>query len=94
MYKLLLSIQSAICGFSPGKIPPGKYEYSHINGRMRPAEATLLCEADLQCGGFTFQGTLTYQIVYQVFFFHYVSTIRLNEEGGSGWEWTSYTVNR
>ena len=88
---LLKSVQS---GFSSGMVNPGMFEYSHINGRMKPAEAVELCENDLQCGGFTFHGTLTHQIIYEVYFFHYVSEIFLDRVDFIGWDWTSYTVNR
>ena len=87
-------LKSAQSGFSSGMIGAGMFEYSSSNGWMKPAEAVELCEADLQCGGFTFHGTLTKQIDYEVYFFHFVSDIFLDKEDFVGWDWTSYTVNR
>ena len=94
LFVILFSLECALTGFSSGRIPPGMFEYSHINGWMNPGEAAMLCENDLQCGGFTFHGTLSYQIGYEVYFFHYVLTIKLVEDGVSDWDWTSYMVNR
>ena len=70
------------------------FEYSNINGWMRPSEAVKLCEDDLQCGGFTFHGTLTPHRSYEIYFFHYVADIALDREDFLGWDWTSYTVRR
>ena len=43
--------------FIAGRIPPGGFEYSELNGMYRPREAAKLCEKDLACAGFTFKGT-------------------------------------
>ena len=80
--------------FSSGMIHPGVFEYSDINGWMKPSEAAQLCENDLQCGGFTFHGILSTQLPYEIYFFHYVSDIFIDKEEFVGWDWTSYTVNR
>ena len=90
----LLFVKIVQNGFSPGLIPPGVFEYSDINGWMKPSEALQLCENDLQCGGFTFHGTITSQLPYEVYFFHYVATIYLEKEEFVGWDWTSYIVKR
>ena len=80
--------------FSSGIILPGVFEYSDINGWMKPSEAAQFCENNLQCGGFTFHGILSTQLPYEIYFFHYVSDIFMDKEGFAGWDWTSYTVNR
>jgi hypothetical protein len=43
--------------FIAGRIPPGGFEHSDLNGMYRPREAAKLCEKDLACAGFTFKGT-------------------------------------
>jgi hypothetical protein len=43
--------------FIAGRIPPGGFEYSDLNGMYRPREAAKLCEKNLACAGFTFKGT-------------------------------------
>ena len=59
------------------------------------------------CGGFTYRGAQIqgghYQVprqgalhcsLYQVFFFHFVSGVELEDEGRRQWDWTSYTAER
>ena len=90
----IFCIKRSLGGFSSGGVPPGIFEYGQVNGWMKPAEAADLCETDLQCGGFTFHGTLIHQMVYEVYFFHFVSSIRLLEDDFKSLDWTSYIVNR
>ncbi len=42
-------------GFFIGKVPPGRFEYSELNGFYYPQEAKEICQSDLQCAGFTFK---------------------------------------
>lgn len=42
-------------GFFIGKVPPGRFEYSELNGFYYPQEAKEICRSDLQCAGFTFR---------------------------------------
>ena len=87
-------LNHANAGFYHGMTVPGSFEYSNINGWMKPREAADLCERDTQCGGFTFHGTLTHEVEFEVFFFHFVETIFLDREDFQGWDWTTYKVNR
>ena len=57
-----------------GRTPPSIFEYSGINGFYSPKQAQSICEADLQCGGFTFKGSkkIKYTIP-EVYFFHFIN---------------------
>ena len=60
----LLLVGRAGGGFSPGRVPPGRFEYSGPNRWEEapssrwvvPLVAREACEEDTLCGGFTFQG--------------------------------------
>ena len=77
-----------------GRTPPSIFEYPRINGFYSPRQAQLICEKDIQCGGFTFKGSK--KIVHttpEVYFFHFI-----NESSGFLTteirypHWTSYIV--
>ena len=56
-------------GYFYGAIPGGKFEYEEINGHMSPDQAVEICEADLQCAGFTYHGVKIPDIPHQISFF-------------------------
>ena len=59
--------------FYAGRVKPGKFEYPKLNGLMSVDEATVKCEDDLACGGFTFKGSFrTKDIKMNMYFFHIV----------------------
>ena len=77
-----------------GRTPPSKFEYTGINGFYSPKQAQVICEGDIQCGGFTFKGTKgVTNIVPEVYFFHFIderSNYLTPEIQNS--HWTSYIV--
>ena len=77
-----------------GRTPPSIFEYSRINGFYSPKQAQVICEGDIQCGGFTFKGTKgVTDIVPEVYFFHFIderSNYLTPEIQNS--HWTSYIV--
>lgn len=78
-------------GFFVGRLAPSAvYEYPVLNGFFRPQEAKDLCEADLECGGFTFRGAKTSQQKQRVYFYRLVPKILKQEVP----QWSSYRVNR
>ena len=44
----------------------GQFEYSELNGRLRPSQAEALCNADPVCGAFTYKVILIrkYTLIY------------------------------
>ena len=76
-----------------GRIPPSKFEYEILNGEMTEEKAIVLCENDLQCGGFTFKGRRKNREIREVYFFHFIhdETSAL-EEYRKYPHWTSYIV--
>ena len=77
-----------------GRTPPSIFEYSGINGFYSPKQAQSICEADLQCGGFTFKGSkkIKYTIP-EVYFFHFInesSSYLTNDIKYP--HWTSYII--
>ena len=77
-----------------GRTPPSIFEYSRINGFYSPKQAQLICEKDIQCGGFTFKGPKKIKhFIPEVYFFHFIN-------GSSTYlttdirypHWTSYIV--
>jgi len=94
LFLFLLTEQPVNSLFAPGRIPPGSFEYEGLNGVMPPLEAAALCENDIFCGGFTFQGAAL-QVPHQIYFFHYVTKVEIADFGARDyWLWTSYTANR
>lgn len=78
-----------------GRVPPGQFEYSELNGEYSPKEAARVCEANLACGGFTFKGPPNSpKKEFEMFFFHYVRPEvfekRFSEE--QSFHWSSYVV--
>ena len=79
----IILVQRCLCtGMTKGKVkrwyvgrtPPSSFEYHKINGFYSPKQAKVLCEGDVQCGGFTFKGSK--RIAYmkrEVHFFHYIN---------------------
>ena len=55
-----------------GRVPPLQFEYPDINGYFTPSNAMLICENDLQCGGFTFKGSKEHEDEREIYFFHFV----------------------
>jgi hypothetical protein len=43
--------------FIVGRIPPGQFEYSELNGFYGGHEAAGVCERATACAGFTYKGT-------------------------------------
>ena len=76
-----------------GRIPPSKFEYEKLNGLYSEEKAIVLCENDVQCGGFTFKGTRKNREIREVYFFHFIpdETSSL-EEYRKYPHWTSYIV--
>ena len=54
-------------------------------------EAIEICEQNLECAGFTFQGSLDGSIESEIFFFFLLSEI---EDDMQFWDWSTYVVNR
>ena len=79
-----------------GRISPSRFEYSAINQFCWPKKAIHICEADLQCAGFTFKGTKTVNMSKpEIYFFHFVNE---NDEAITTKirypHWSSYIVSR
>ena len=73
-----------------GRVPPSSFEYDQLNGFYYPKRAKYVCDRDLQCGGFTFKGTLndsTNEV--ETYFFHYVNIKYLTTEIQYP-HWTTY----
>ena len=52
----LLLMTPPVCGqFSVGRISEGMFEYQDLGGWMTPRQGQLLCDQDMQCGGFTYK---------------------------------------
>ena len=76
-----------------GRIPPSKFEYEILNGEMTEEKAIVLCENDLQCGGFTFKGTRRNREIREVYFFHFIHDETSSLEDYRKYpHWTSYIV--
>ena len=75
LFLLLWLSEGGLGVFMPGRVQEGPFEYSDINGWMTPSQARARCEEDLQCGGFTFKGSLTDLVTYEMYFFHYVEKV-------------------
>ena len=77
-----------------GRTPPSSFEYSRINGFYSPEQAKVLCERDLQCGGFTFKGSKWIKyIVPEVYFFHFINnTSSYLTTNITHPHWTSFVV--
>jgi len=81
-------------------------EYQHIIGGegqlggqfqvlLTPKKARTLCEADLQCAGFTYKGAKDLGQKFHMNFFHYIPESAVASAKSSGdWTWTSYKVSR
>ena len=83
--------------FITGRIPPGRFEYSDLNGMYRTREAAKLCEKDPACAGFTFKGTplnigTLAKKKYEMYFFHFVPKDTFSEAKKQFYHWTSYVV--
>ena len=62
-----------IAKFNAGRVKPGKFEYSAMNGWMHVNDAVTICESDLACGGFTFKGSyMTKDSEMEIYFFHII----------------------
>ena len=60
--------------FHFGRVKPGLFEYSKLNGWMSVKQAVFKCEKDLACGGFTFKGSYrTKHNSMEIYFFHIVN---------------------
>lgn len=86
-------------GFLVGQIPLGRFEYPGLDGILKPVQAQIICENDLECAGFTFKGAKTgLDIPHPIIFFRYVSDKTFSEIGTSNnpktFLWTSYRVKR
>ena len=77
-----------------GRIPPSSFEYSGINGFHSPTRAQMICENDVQCGGFTFKGTKrATDIIPEVYFFHFINETSSHLKPEIEYpHWTSYIV--
>ena len=76
-----------------GRIPPSKFEYEKLNGFYSEEKAMVLCENDLQCGGFTFKGRIKSKEIREVYFFHFIHVEASSlEEYRKYPHWTSYIV--
>ena len=76
-----------------GRIPPSKFEYEKLNGFYSEENAMVLCENDLQCGGFTFKGTRKNREMREVYFFHFIHDETSSLEKYKKYpHWTSYIV--
>ena len=80
--------------FTFGRIPPGSFEYSELNGFYSPKKAVTICEGDPACGGFTFKGTPNLsKRKYEIFFFHFVASDVFDDKSKvQYYYWTSYLV--
>ena len=82
-----------ISKFITGRIPPGKFEYSKLNGFYRPNVAAKICERDLGCAGFTFKGSpINIKRNYEIFFFHFVPKDIFDVNKKQYYHWTIYQV--
>ena len=86
-------------GFHIGALNAAFFEYPVLNGRMTLPLAIDLCENDLECGGFSYQGPdltseadLLAVLSFEVFFFRAVDHLTKISEADFGW--TTYKVNR
>ena len=62
---------------------------------MTPKNAQTLCEADIQCAGFTYKGAKDLGQKFRMNFFHYIPDSAIESAKSSGdWTWTSYKVAR
>ncbi len=68
---LLALVSSGLCAFVPGRIVHGEFEYPELSGRMSVRKAVMICEADPECAGFTFLGTMELDIERHVGFFRW-----------------------
>ena len=77
-----------------GRTPPSSFEYPSINGFYSPKQAQIICERDIQCGGFTFKGAKNVRdIVPEVYFFHFIhETSNYLTTEIEHPHWTSYIV--
>ena len=79
-------------GFFVGQIPLGKFEYPDLKAVLKPQQARVICENDLECAGFTWKGAKILDIPHPITFFRYVSESTFT--AGNNYQWTSYRVKR
>lgn len=82
-------------GFFVGQIPLGRFEYPELNTLLKPNQAQIICENDLECAGFTFKGPKNHlDIPHPITFFRFVSESTFTETKRANLHWTSYRVKR
>jgi len=64
--------------FAVGRIPAGRFELGTLNGWMNKHRAKETCEEHVECGGFTFRGSIAEEIEYEMFFFKKVDYVEQN----------------
>ena len=52
----------------------------------------IVCEEDLQCGGFTFKGSKDAQLKYDMYFFHYINEKEMMKNSVRFSHWSTYVV--
>ena len=63
---------------------------------MTPKKAIKVCEDDVQCAGFSYQGAKNLEQKFSMKFFHYIPEEAVSgaKSSRSDWTWTSYKVSR
>ena len=68
-----LVFRSVNAAFYPGIPMVGEHEMPELNDWMTVRKAVMLCETNLECAGFAFIGSLSFDIEYDIFFFRFIT---------------------